>query len=320
MFYREASSGSLTYYYDDCAYVAVQNSTNNVDFQNAVFAPIDVGATTGVSAGDGLYQVGASVNQVPATRCNYLGANGPTAGDYVLAGNGSTTSNSPSGWSDIRIDLSQHAGRWVKLLFIHEVNPRQGAFPEEMMNAGWYIDGVRVGDPLPAQGHVIMSSFAPQSSGQSGFPDGYGLLNLELRKSASADFGVDVLEPGTGNIVVDRNGNPMTNIQGSLIELWDINADTYPLIDLKFTFGSGPARLSTPVLYGFNLGTLVGTNFNNIDGVFWEGGMYSGDKWTSAMGEGSTVMISSIIEDSSCLLYTSPSPRDGLLSRMPSSA
>ena len=25
-------------------------------------------------------------------------------------------------------------------------------------------------------------------------------------------------------------------------------------------------------------------------------------------------------EDSSCLLYTSPSPRDGLLSRMPSSA
>ena len=305
MFYREASSGSLTYYYDDCAYVAVQNSTNNVDFQNAVFAPIDVGATTGVSAGDGLYQVGASVNQVPTTRCNYLGANGPTAGDYVLAGNGSTTSNSPSGWSDIRIDLSQHAGRWVKLLFIHEVNPRQGAFPEEMMNAGWYIDGVRVGDPLPAQGHVIMSSFAPQSSGQSGFPDGYGLLNLELRKSASADFGVDVLEPGTGNIVVDRNGNPMTNIQGSLIELWDINADTYPLIDLKFTFGSGPARLSTPVLYGFNLGTLVGTNFNNIDGVFWEGGMYSGDKWTSAMGEGSTVMISSIIEDSS-IISSSP--------------
>ena len=299
MFYREASAGSLTYYYDDCAYVAVQNSTNNVDFQNAVFAPLDVGATTGISAGDGLYQLGASVNQVPTTRCNYLGTNGPAAGDYVLAGNGSTTSNAPSGWSDIRIDLSTHAGRYVKLLFVHEVNPRQGAFPEEMMNAGWYIDGVRVGDPLPAQGHVIMSSFAPQSSGQSGFPDGYGLLNIELQKSASADFGVDVLEPGTGTVVIDRNGDPMTNLQGSLIELWDINSDTYPLIDLKFTFGSGPARLSTPVLYGFHLGTIVGTNFRNVDGVFWEGGMYSGDKWTSAMGEGSTVMISSMIHDSS---------------------
>ena len=299
MFYREASSGSSTYYYDDCAYVAVQNSTNNADFQNAVFTPMNIGATTGISAGDGLYQLGASVNQVPSARCNYLGANGPGLGDYVLAGNGTTTSNSPNGWSDIRIDLSTHAGRFVKLIFIHEVNPRQGAFPEEFFNAGWYIDGVRVGDPLPAQGDVIMSSFAPQSSGQAGFPDGYGLLNLELRKSASADFGVDVLEAGTGNVVIDRNGNPMSNLQGSLIELWDINADTYPLIDFKFTFGSGSARLSTPILYGFQLGTIIGTNFNNTDGVYWDGGIYSGDKWTSAMGEGSTVMISSTIQDHS---------------------
>ena len=30
--------------------------------------------------------------------------------------------------------------------------------------------------------------------------------------------------------------------------------------------------------------------------------------------------ISLSIKDSNCLLYTSPSPRDGLLSRMPSSA
>ncbi len=299
MFYREASSGSSTYYYDDCAYVAVQNSTNNADFQNAVFTPFDIGATTGISAGDGLYQLGSSVNQVPSGKCDYLGANGPSLGDYVLAGNGTTTSNSPNGWSDIRIDLSTHAGRYVKLLFVHEVNPRQGAFPEEFFNAGWYIDGVRVGDPLPAQSDVVLSSFAPQSSGQAGFPDGYGLLNLELRKSASADFGVDVIDASTGNIVIDRNGNSMSNLQGSLIELWDINADTYPLIDFKFTFGSGSARLSTPILYGFQLGTIIGTNFNNTEGVYWDGGIYSGDKWTSAMGEGSTVMISSTIQDPS---------------------
>ena len=34
----------------------------------------------------------------------------------------------------------------------------------------------------------------------------------------------------------------------------------------------------------------------------------------------SDVMLASSAEDSICLLYTSPSPRDGLLSRMPSSA
>ena len=297
LFYREA--GTNQYYYDDCAYVAVQNSTNNVDFQNAKFVPIDVGATTGVSSGDGLYQLGTATNQVPTTRCNYLGTDGPTAGSYVLAGNGTTTSNGPGGWSDIRVDLSTHAGRFVKLLFIHEVNPRQNAFPVEYMNAGWYIDGVRVGDPLPAQAHVTLSSFAPQSSGQAGFPDGYGLLNLELKKSASADFSVDVLQAGTGNAVVDRNGDSMTNLQGSLIELWDINADTYPLIDLKFTFGSGSGRLSTPILYGFHLGTMIGTNFNNTDGVFWEGGTYSGDRWISEMSGGSNLMLGTAITDDS---------------------
>ena len=138
--------------YDDCAYVAVKNSTNNVDFQNAVFAPFDIGSTTGISSGDGFHQLGTSTNQVPSGRCNHLGSNGPQAGDYVLAGNGTTSSNSPGGWSNIEIDLSQHSGRFVQLVFIHEVNPRQGNFPVEMMNAGWYIDGVRVGDPLPAQG------------------------------------------------------------------------------------------------------------------------------------------------------------------------
>ena len=298
LFFREA--GTSQYYYDDCAYVAVQNSTNNVDFQNPTFVPIDIGGTTGISSGDGLYQLGTATNQVPSAKCgDFLGSNGPVAGDYVLAGNGTTSSNSPSGWSDIQIDLSQHQGRYIKLIFIHEVNPRQGAFPVEMMNAGWYIDGVRVGDPLPAQGDVTLSSFAPQNSGQPGFPDGYGLLNLELRKSASADFGVDVLDAGTGNVVIDRNGNALSNLQGSLIELWDINADTYPLIDFKFTFGSGSSRLSTPVLHGFNLGTMIGTNFKNTDGVFWDGGSYDGNKWSSAFSGGSTLMVStSILDDS----------------------
>ena len=304
-FFREA--GTSQYYYDDCAYVAVQNSTNNVDFQNPVFAPFDIGATTGVSSGDGLHQLGTSTNQVPAGRCgNLLGTNGPQSGDYVLAGNGTTSSNSPNGWSDVKLDLSQHQGRYIKLLFIHEVNPRQGSFPVEMLNAGWYIDGVRVGDPLPAQGDVTLRSFAPQSSGQPGFPDGYGLLNLDLVSSASADFGVDVLDAGTGNVVIDRNGNTLSNLQGSLIELWDINADTYPLIDFKFTFGSGPSRLSTPVLHGFHLGTMIGTTFNNTNGVFFEGGTHSGDKWTSELGGGSQVWISTQVLDNS---FTPPLTR-----------
>ena len=51
--------------------------------------------------------------------------------------------------------------------------------------------------------------------------------------------------------------------------------------------------------------------------------------WLQVKDESGTVLISRIFvtgetwqgpKDNSCLLYTSPSPRDGLLSRMPSSA
>ena len=51
------------------------------------------------------------------------------------------------------------------------------------------------------------------------------------------------------------------------------------------------------------------------------------NKWYLSVGQGmgSTLLISNekkgyTLSDRSCLLYTSPSPRDGLLSRMPSSA
>ena len=42
-------------------------------------------------------------------------------------------------------------------------------------------------------------------------------------------------------------------------------------------------------------------------------------KWREALAELMVPLIGSLYRDG-CLLYTSPSPRDGLLSRMPSSA
>jgi len=299
LFFRSSGSSS-SYYYDDCAYVAVMNSTNNQDWNTASYVPFDVSGSTGISPSNGMYVVGTAVNQVPSNQCDYLGSNGPQSGDYVLAGNGSTNANSANGgWSNLKASLGAHAGRYVKLLFVMEANQRNGALPAEMMNAGWYVDGVRVGDPLPAQGHVTMSSFAPQASAQPDFPDGYGLLQLDLEKPASAAFGVDILDAGSGNVVIDRHGNSLTNLQGSLIELWDINADTYPLIDLKFSFGSGPSRIATPILHGLSLGTRIGTTFNNTGSIDIMGGMIGDGKWTSSMTEESGVMISSSINDAS---------------------
>ena len=75
---------------------------------------------------------------------------------------------------------------------------------------------------------------------------------------------MDVLSSFTGAIAVDDNGRLMAGLTGPIIELWDVNSSTYQQIDLRFNFNSGGARLSTPVLHGFNLGTRVGTSFHDL--------------------------------------------------------
>ena len=57
-------------------------------------------------------------------------------------------------------------------------------------------------------------------------------------------------------------------------------------------------------------------------GVIGAGTMGQGIAKAFAQVEGNTVALCDIKQEwaENCLLYTSPSPRDGLLSRMPSSA
>ena len=63
----------------------------------------------------------------------------------------------------------------------------------------------------------------------------------------------------------------------------------------------------------FNLVTLNGRSMPTVPGV-WSGGR------SFDFGAVSSHGVSAVEVYKSCLLYTSPSPRDGLLSRMPSSA
>ena len=69
----------------------------------------------------------------------------------------------------------------------------------------------------------------------------------------------------------------MTGLSGDIIELWNIDADKYRAVNLRFNFDSGPDRLSTPVLHGFSIGSRVGTGFNftafgpvTIDNGVWQ--------------------------------------------------
>ena len=302
LYYR--SYGSTGYVYDDCSYIAVMNSTNGQDWNDAAYVPFDIQGSTGISPGNGFYQValasaGANpVGKVPGSKCDGVSGQsitGPAGDDYVLGGRSEIQSN-PSGWATLSLNLAAHAGRYVKLVFVMESNDKPSV-PANMSMPGWYIDGVRVGDPLPQQGDVIMSSFAPIQNPNPGFPDGYGVLNIDLQKSDSVDFGVDILAAGSHNLVYDRDGTPMTNLQGNTIELWNIDGDAYPLIDLKFIFGSGSQRLSSPTVHGFSLGTRVGTTFNSTDGIFTMGGFFGDGKWTSSPTDDSAVFYSPSIVD-----------------------
>ena len=70
---------------------------------------------------------------------------------------------------------------------------------------------------------------------------------------------------------------------------------------------------------------LLGPTLWNISGLRKEF-RNPGDKRLSdrTVGEESPlsveILMKSVLRENTCLLYTSPSPRDGLLSRMPSSA
>ena len=102
---------------------------------------------------------------------------------------------------------------------------------------------------------------------------------------------------------------------------------------VTLTVSSGPANVTVPSLIGLTQGAAgqalgsVGLNLGNTTSVsstqFQAGLVVSSNPGTGASvspGSSVDIAVSTGPPATTCLLYTSPSPRDGLLSRMPSSA
>nr|MBC8518757.1 hypothetical protein [Euryarchaeota archaeon] len=278
--YFRSASGS-NYYYEDCAYVAIQNSSDATAWSQWQYQPIDIQTTQGLQQGtQGLFQktTTTTVNKVQSA-CNGKGSISVPDNSWVLAGK-STWTNNPTGWATIGLDLSAHEGKYVKLRFVLEKNPLQGA-PVNASMPGWYVDALRIGDALPQSSSVVMKSFSPQQPPNPGFPEGYGVLDVEVATTGAGSFTVDVLDASNGQIVSDTNGNTMTDLEGEVIELWDIDSDQYGLIDLRFNFNSGSSRMNTPVMHGFTIGTKVGTGLNSSNSVYTMGGTFGEGTWSS---------------------------------------
>jgi len=282
-----------TYY--DCAYVMVRNSSSTS------FPPPDVGwnhipfdtiNSTGVNYANGLYAIGIGNGKIQS--CGSL-----TATDYALGGESTHATHNPNGWATMALNLNQHKNKYVQLKFVMSHNNGAGT-PENTTMPGWFIDDFRLGDPLPQSGSMTVKGFTPIQAPNPGFPDGYGILTLEQETTPTNSLTVTVLRGGTTEVVLDRDGNQMTNLEGPLIELWGINSGDYPVIDFRFDFDTGQYQLSTAVLHGLNIGTRIGTGLNDTNIIFDP--MIMDGVWMAPGGDQPLFYSPSILDNS----YTPP--------------
>ena len=96
---------------------------------------------------------------------------------------------------------------------------------------------------------MTVKGFTPKQNPNPGFPDGYGILTLEQETTPTNSLKVTALRGGTTEVVMDRDGNQVADLEGPIIELWGIDASEYPVIDLRLnsTLGNSncPLRFYT---------------------------------------------------------------------------
>ncbi len=294
LYYRSAGAGTNVYY-EDCAYVMIQSSTDGSSWSQFEFLPLDLSNTSGISGGNGIYQRGTSVNQI-TTKCNK--ETFPTGASMIGGTSNNSQTASTGGWANVGLDLSSYEGEYVRMKFVLEKNDVSDP-PVSPELQGWYIDALRIGDPLPQSGSVTFRTFSSSSTSGTNSPNGFGFLNLDATVPGDGSLTVDVLQPGSNNIISDRNGNTLSGLSGSIIELWDIDTDATPSIDLRFNFNSGINQLNSPELFSFNIGTRFSFGFNSTMGIEQSNGMMMPGKWISSPTSDSFAGVIPLWRDSS---------------------
>ena len=245
----------------DCAYVQVSSSATGQGWSNWNHLQFDITNSSGIGYTNGLYPVGGGTNKIQT--CSGVGTS-----DFALGGSSKDPQINPSGWGTMALNLQSFIGKYVRFNFVLERNDHGGKTSETNFLPGWYIDDFRLGNPLPQSGSITVEGFtASQIQGQAGYPDGYGVLHLEAETSPTNSLTVDVLNAIGTEVVVDNNGKALSGLEGSSIELWDINTSQYPQLQLRFNFDSGTDRLSTPILHAIHLGSRVGSGLNDSSSV-----------------------------------------------------
>ena len=249
------------YYYDDCAYLEIQHTPVGqfTGEQTTEALMINFPQTTGIGPTEGLFaKDDASYSrdrispECGALENNFFGFAGTSVSPFNL-----------DGWASVAANLAPYLGSYVKISFVlfHADAPGNVA---QFDTPGWYIDDVTIGEKFVQEGTMIIENLqAPQDYDEK-TPNGYGLLFVDTFEPADSSLSYTIRDAVTGVVAEDSLGYRFENLQGSVIELWGLDADSYPYIDIEVTFSSGSNQISTPIFYGYTMGTEMGLTFNDL--------------------------------------------------------
>jgi len=256
---KSDSQGNL--YFDDCAYLEVEYSASGQfsGEQNKEILPFNIPQTNGISPNVGMFAKSSFVaNNKISSACVELEDN-----VYGLAGT-STSFTNLEGWASVAANLAPYLGSYVKINFVLYRASEQGNV-QSSNTAGWYIDDLQIGEGFVQQSSMVIKNIQHPQLYEEKSPNGYGLLFLDTFEPADSRLLITIEDSITGITVTSKDGKLLENLRGPVIELWGIDADTHPIIDLKLVFDSGQRGVSTPIFYGYMFGTEYGLTFNDLD-------------------------------------------------------
>ena len=254
------SQGDL--YYDDCAYIEIEYSVTG-QFQGEEsldILPINFPFSNGIAPSQGAFIRSDALQQgnTISAYCSDVPYN-----QFALAGTSIGPTN-PSGWATIASNLAPYLGKHVKINFVL-YHSDQGGNLFSQPTPGWFIDDISIGERYSQDGLMVINNIQPPTSYEDKSPNGFGLIYTDTFEPADSKLTYTFRNSINGVIITGTDGRVMENLAGPVIELWNIDTDQHQFIDMEVQFDSGSQQISSPIFYGFMIGTEVGVTFNDLD-------------------------------------------------------
>ena len=250
-------------YYDDCAYLEVVSSISGQfsGEENTEILQINLQETTGIGSGSGLYAKSSFVtaNKISG-ECDELNEN-----QFGIAGT-SVNFNNFGGWANIAANLAPYLGKYIKINFVLSRADAPGSV-QSSNTPGWYIDDLQIGEGFVQESTMVINNIQTPQPYEEKSPNGFGLLFLDAFEPSDSSLSVTIEDSLTGIPITANDGKLLSNLRGPVIELWGVDVDIHPIINIKIKFDSGQTKTSTPIFYGYTLGTEYGLTFKDLDVV-----------------------------------------------------